>query len=234
MRREIPDDADVRLVETEIHAARRDEVEIAQLARLDQVRWIGNDRRAVEEGVSRHQHQPATLASRIRSSRHSPDEAASGFSTNTCLPASSAARPSGKCVDTGVAIATASTVASARTSSKLGRAGTAGNRRSDQFDEALASRSQTTTDLGAIRARGGCGRGSGPSTRDRRRRLATSGRGDLTAVEGRAPLTEERERRAQEELGGRGRATSHARRRRPSRAPRRTSSLLGPSPARDR
>ena len=42
----------------------------------------------------------------------------SGFSTKTCLPASIAASPSGACVDTGVAITTASTFGSASTSSK--------------------------------------------------------------------------------------------------------------------
>ena len=58
--REIPGDADVLLVETEVDPARRDEVELSQLSRFDEVA-DGNDRGAVEEGVSRHQHQPATL-----------------------------------------------------------------------------------------------------------------------------------------------------------------------------
>ena len=58
--REVPGDADVLLVETEVDPARRDEVEIAQVSRFDEVAH-GDDRGAVEEGVSRHQHQPATL-----------------------------------------------------------------------------------------------------------------------------------------------------------------------------
>src|SRR5262245_1423552 len=58
--REIPGDADVLLVETEVDPARRDEVEITQFARFDEVAY-GNDRGAVEEGVSRHQHQTTTL-----------------------------------------------------------------------------------------------------------------------------------------------------------------------------
>ena len=41
----------------------------------------------------------------------------SGFSTRTCLPASSAARTRSKCVAAGVAMATAATPGSASTSS---------------------------------------------------------------------------------------------------------------------
>ena len=116
MGREVPGDADVRLVETEVDPARRNEVELSQLSRLDEVA-DGNHRGAVEEGVSRHQHQTATLCeldelealTRRRGKRLLDED----------VSASSAARPSGKCVDTGVANATTSIVSSARTSSKL-------------------------------------------------------------------------------------------------------------------
>ena len=55
MRAEVPDDADVGLVQAEVDAARRDEVELAELAAVDQL-LDGDDRRAVEERVARHQH----------------------------------------------------------------------------------------------------------------------------------------------------------------------------------
>ena len=57
VRAEVPDDADVRLVEAEVHAARRDRVDVAELTRLDQLADLV-DRWAVEERVARHQHEP--------------------------------------------------------------------------------------------------------------------------------------------------------------------------------
>ena len=55
VRSEIPDDADVRLVQSEIDATRRDRVDLAELARDDE---LGSriHRRAEEERVVRHQH----------------------------------------------------------------------------------------------------------------------------------------------------------------------------------
>ena len=60
MRAEIPDDADVGLVQSEVDAARGDEVELAERHRVDHL-LDGDDRRAVEERVARHQ-RPAGLA----------------------------------------------------------------------------------------------------------------------------------------------------------------------------
>ena len=54
--REIPDDAHIRLMEPEVDPARGDEVDLAELARVDQ-RLDLHDRRAVEERVTRHQHE---------------------------------------------------------------------------------------------------------------------------------------------------------------------------------
>jgi hypothetical protein len=56
VRAEVPDDADVGLVEAEVDPARGDEVELAEHAALDQVP-DRDDGRAVEEGMAGHQHQ---------------------------------------------------------------------------------------------------------------------------------------------------------------------------------
>ena len=53
MRRQVPHDAHVRLVEPEIHPARRDEEQLPQRARDDQV-VNRHDRRAVEERMAGH------------------------------------------------------------------------------------------------------------------------------------------------------------------------------------
>ena len=58
---EVPDDARVGLMKAEVDAARGDEVDLAQLAGGDQVS-DRLDRRAVEEGVTRHQHQAEFLS----------------------------------------------------------------------------------------------------------------------------------------------------------------------------
>ena len=57
---EVPDDASVGLVQAKVHAARGDEVDLAQLAGVDQGAH-GPDRRAIEERVPRHQHEPFEL-----------------------------------------------------------------------------------------------------------------------------------------------------------------------------
>ena len=58
MRTQVPDDADVGLVEPEVHAARGDEVELAEGV-LVQHLADHPDRRAVEERVSAHERQTA-------------------------------------------------------------------------------------------------------------------------------------------------------------------------------
>ena len=60
--------------------------------------------------------RPVCSASATSSSA-SAAELVIGFSTKTCLPASRAALARSKCVEIGVAITTASTAGSARTSS---------------------------------------------------------------------------------------------------------------------
>ncbi len=126
------------------------------------------------------------------SSRHSLDEAASGFSTKTCLPASSAARPIGKCVDTGVARATASIVSSARTSSRFSYACHVREPTPDQL-QAVGVGVADRDDLRAFELVEDSARGSGPSSRARRllREPVSCGR---------VPLAEKRKWRAQEEL----------------------------------
>ena len=94
VRAEVPGDADVRLMQAEIDPARRDEAEITERAGLDQ--RLGSPPRAGCRGTCAPASARDRVASASRmSSRHSAEEAASGFSTNTCLPASRAARPSG-------------------------------------------------------------------------------------------------------------------------------------------
>src|ERR1051325_1540211 len=58
VRAEVPGDTDVALVQAEVHAARRDEVDVAEVAVRDQVA-DRVDRRAVEEGVAGHQDEVA-------------------------------------------------------------------------------------------------------------------------------------------------------------------------------
>ena len=75
MRSKVPDHADIRLVEAEIYAARRNEVDVAELAVVDQ----GLDHRhggAVQERVPRHHHQPGALRARdeIRRFLHGSSE----------------------------------------------------------------------------------------------------------------------------------------------------------------
>ncbi len=60
MRPEVPGHADVRLVETEVHAAGRDEVDLAEFPGLDQIA-DHHDRRAVQEGVAGHQHDAGPI-----------------------------------------------------------------------------------------------------------------------------------------------------------------------------
>src|SRR6266542_1933073 len=54
VRTEVPDDTHIRLVQPEIHPARRDEVDLAEVTRMDEVA-DDVDGRAIEEGVRGHQ-----------------------------------------------------------------------------------------------------------------------------------------------------------------------------------
>ncbi len=60
VRGQVPDDADVRLVQAEVDPAHGDEVDLAELARLDQL-LHAHDRGAVDERVARHQDEPAPI-----------------------------------------------------------------------------------------------------------------------------------------------------------------------------
>ena len=125
MRAEIPDDADVRLVETEVHPARREEVDVAELAGVEQL--LDLERPAGCRGTcGPASARGSALRRQLDRSRASSVEAPSGFSMNTCLPASSAAAASAWWVETGVAIATASSCGSEIISSKRGRRRIAG------------------------------------------------------------------------------------------------------------
>ena len=53
---EVPRNADVRLVEAQVDATGADEVDLADLARVDQVPNLVHGR-AVQERVARHEHQ---------------------------------------------------------------------------------------------------------------------------------------------------------------------------------
>ena len=106
VRREVADHA-VGLVLAQVHPRRGDEVDLAQDVLADQVADLV-DRRAVEERVARHQHQAAVASAISTRSTASAAVVASGFSTSTCLPASSAALTIAWCVCGGVATRTAS------------------------------------------------------------------------------------------------------------------------------
>ena len=56
MRPEVPDNADVGLMEAEIDAARRHEVDVAKLTRIDELLDRAH-RRAIEEGVTGHKYE---------------------------------------------------------------------------------------------------------------------------------------------------------------------------------
>ena len=123
MRREVPDHADVLLVQAEVDALGGDEVDVAQLAGVDDLLDLAHGR-AEDEGVADHEREPLRAASST-SSQASAVSAVMGFSTKTCLPAEHGLGE-GKCVEMGVATSTASTAASASTSARSAVTATAG------------------------------------------------------------------------------------------------------------
>ena len=122
---QVPEHVDVVLEQPEVHADRVVVVDVAELAVVDELAHLA-DRAGVDERVIDHEHQAA--ARRLRRSAAAPARrsAVIGFSTNTCLPACSACSARSKWLDTGVAIATASTRGSFSTSSKSSVISTAG------------------------------------------------------------------------------------------------------------
>ena len=74
VRTEVPHDADVGLVQAEVHATRRDEVDLAEIAGVDQLLDRPHGR-AVQERVARHEHEVALggqLDQRARVTGRSP------------------------------------------------------------------------------------------------------------------------------------------------------------------
>ena len=214
---EVPGDADIRLVEAEVDPARRDEVEVPELARFDQIA-NRDDRRAVEERVSGHDHEPALvgeadqLDALVRGSgeRLLDEDVLAGLECCACR-VGNASTPASRwpqrrrCRSPGCP----------RSARSLGRLRTGAGRAPGGRRRSRRPRRPRST-----RALEDSGRGSGPSTRARRPLRGRRSRGRL-------PLAEERERGAEEGAGGRGRATIRERRRRPSRALRRRSSWPG-------
>ena len=94
---------DVALVQAQVHAARRHEVDVAQHPLVEHP-LDGVDR----PGSTRTCARTSARVRRARASRSSSSaraaEVASGFSTNVCLPASRLRVHSSKWVKTGVAI----------------------------------------------------------------------------------------------------------------------------------
>src|SRR3954454_3836684 len=60
VRREVADNRDVRLVDAQVHAARGAEEDLADLTSVEQV-LDRVDGRRVDEGVARHEHEPALI-----------------------------------------------------------------------------------------------------------------------------------------------------------------------------
>ena len=96
VRREVADDA-VGLVLAEVHARRRDEVDLAERAGVDQLLDLV-DRRAVDERVARHQ-RAAVGARRSRSGRARPRTSSPAASrrARACRPRAPRARSRGAC-----------------------------------------------------------------------------------------------------------------------------------------
>ena len=90
-------------------------MDVAELAAVDELAELAH-RRAEHEGVADHEREAGAVG-QLHQLLGVGRRAVIGFSTKTCLPASSAALASAKCVEIGVAMTTASTAGSASTSS---------------------------------------------------------------------------------------------------------------------
>ena len=86
---ERPERVLVRADDAEVLAVAVDAEHLAELARVDQLLQLPHAG-VVEEQVARHEHEVALLRRARRSSSISAARIAGGFSTKTCLPASSA------------------------------------------------------------------------------------------------------------------------------------------------
>ena len=112
MRAEIPGDAHVGLVQAQVDAAGRDEVEVTQIARVDQL-LDGDDRWAVEERVTRHQHAPGPAGEPDELRRPPPSSPPAASRRTRACRTRVPCEARSKWVDTGVAITTASMRSSA-------------------------------------------------------------------------------------------------------------------------
>ena len=85
VRGEVPDHAHVLLVQAQVHALGGDEVDVAELAALDELLDLAH-RRAEDEGVADHQREAARLRPARPARSACAVSAVMGFSTKTCLP----------------------------------------------------------------------------------------------------------------------------------------------------
>ena len=173
-----------------------------------------------------HQRE-APLLGQLGSPSASADDAASGFSTKTCLPLSSARLASGKCVDDRRGDHDRVEPVVREEVAEVGRAADAqdsGGRSARADPPEVAD----PGDLAPPSRRASCGRDSGPSIRVRQRRRGASDRSC------RCPPLAKSCPACGRGAEDRGRATSRERRRHPCRAPRRKSSVPARSPARAR
>ena len=235
MRAEVPDDAHVGLVQAEVHAARRDEVDLAELAGVDQA-LDRRHRRAVEERVAGHSTRPfasatldqlARLLGRRRERLLDEDVLAGLERRHRERVVGRDGRRDRDRLDR--------LVAAARPRSRVVQAN-AGVAPCERL-ERLRPRGRRRRRARSRRRRRGCERGSGPSSRGRRRRCADRRRrrepARLPPSAG-LPLSEDQRAVSAAAAGGRARATSRGRTRRRGRAPRRRSSAPAPRPARAR
>ncbi len=169
VRAEIPDDADVGLMQPEVDATRRDEVELAERPGVDQL-LDEHDRRAVEERVARHENAVQSCGEVDELAWLPPSSPRAASRRRRACRTEAPREARSKCVDTGVAITTASTCSSstARRGTTAGRA----NRgvAACPSDPAARRASRTCGRPPPPRARRGCEEDSAPSSRARRPR----------------------------------------------------------------
>ena len=191
VRPEVPDDADVLLVQPQVHPAHRDEVDVAELAAPDQVAH-GVDGRAVEERMPRHQHdagvrrepdQAHRLAGRGRERLLDEDVLAGGERRGGELEVGRHRRRDHDGLD--IVVLEDLVEAFAHPGGGIAPA---------ELLEPCGVGVADRDELEARAARRDCGRGSGPSSRGRRRRC---GRANGSC---RAPQPEELQRGLEQEL----------------------------------
>ena len=236
VRAEVPDDADVGLVQAEVDAARRDEVDARRARRASISSRITSHRRAVEERVAGHEHEPALVGEldqlarlRGRGGERLLDEHVLAGLERAQPRARSASRPASRSRPRR----SSRPRGCRRSWSCRGRPGSGARSRraargrvADAGELGLVELVEVADEVRAPVAEADDGDAHGAHRRTARLPFTRRSR--------RSPSAGRPERRAAAGARGRGRATSRARRRRPCRAPRRTSSARAPSPARAR